>query len=470
MSLGLSGKNQGGFLKMAGQKYEIDMSRGSLLKNIIGFAVPLILTNVLQLLYNAADIVVVGRWVGSNALASVGSTASLNNLIISIFIGISLGAGVVVSQRFGAKDADGVKSAVHTVMFIGFVAGIVVLLVGEIFAGPMLRLMGTPEGEVMDGSLLYMRIWFVGAPALLVYNFGAAILRSIGDTKRPLMILAATGLINVLLNLFFVIVLKMGVEGVALPTSIANYLSMAAVLYTLTHSDGVYRLDLKKLRVHKKELVDVLKIGLPAGLQGSVFSLSNVTIQSAVNSFGAVVMAGSSAAANIEGFVYMAMNAFYQAAVTAVSQNYGAGNRERIRRSVFVSLACVTVAGAVLGGLSVLFGKTLLSIYITDSPEAIVYGYRRMVMTCLPYFMCGIMEVLCGYMRGLGYSAIPAVNSLVGACGFRIIWVFFVLPYNRTIDFLYMCWPLSWGVVILLHIICTFYVRKRAYEKMAVNC
>lgn len=451
------------------RRYEIDMREGSLFKNIIGFAIPLILTNILQLLYNAADVIVVGRWVGSNALASVGATSSLNNLIISVFIGISMGAGVVVSQKYGADDREGIKRAVHTIMLVAFIAGMLVLFIGLSFSKPLLSLMGTPDGAVLDGAVLYMRIWFVGAPALLIYNFGAAILRSFGDTKQPLRILSVTGLINVLLNLFFVIVLKMGVEGVALPTTIANYLSMAAILYTLTHSDGMYRLNFTKLRIHKAELASVLRFGIPAGLQSSVFNLSNVVIQSAVNSFGALVMAGSSAAVNIEGFVYTAMNAFHYATVTAASQNYGAGNVKRIKKSLFVSLGCVTVTGMLLGGFAVLFGKQLLSLYITDSPEAIDFGYSRLLLTCTPYFLCGIMDVLCGYFRGIGYSVIPTINSLVGACGFRIFWVICVLPFNRSLGFLFYCWPLSWSLVILLHSICAIFLRKRAFRNIGAQ-
>jgi len=379
---------------------------------------------------------------------------------------MSLGASVVVSRRYGAQDNEGVYKSVHTSMLVGMIAGVAALVIGQIFSRPLLLLMGTPEGPVLNGAELYMRIIFIGTPASLVYNFGAAIMRAVGDTKRPLYILAISGVVNVILNLILVICFGMGVEGVAIATAVSNYLSMFMVLYALIGANSVYKLNLKELKIYKEELKEIMKIGLPAGLQGSVFSLSNTVIQSGVNSFGKAAMAGGAAGANIEGFVYTAMNSFYQATVTSVSQNYGAKEEKRINKTILVSLACVIVVGFTLGGLSVLFSKQLLGIYIKDSADALAFGMQRMMITGLPYFMCGIMEVLTGSLRGIGYSTVTAINSLIGACGFRILWIFAVLPLNKTPETLFLCWPLSWMVVILMHTVCFLVLKKKAMRKM----
>jgi len=451
---------------MSAVKHELDMTKGSIFKNTFRFAVPLMLANVLQLLYNAADLVVVSRWAGNDAMASVGSTGALTNLLINIFVGVSLGAGVVVSRRYGAGDDEGLSKAVHTSVFLGIIAGVCSLLAGLFLSKPLLMLMGTPEGKVLDGAVLYMKIIFIGTPAVMVYNFGAAVMRAVGDTKRPLYILSLSGIVNVILNLVLVIGFGMGVEGVAIATAVSNYLSMFMVLYALTGADSAYRLNLKEIKIHNKEIKEILKIGLPAGLQGSVFSLSNTVIQSAINSFGAVAMSGSAAAANIEGFVYTAMNSFYQATVTSVSQNYGAKQEKRIYKSIYVSMVCVVTVGIILGGLGVVFSRELLGIYITDSPQAIEFGRIRMILTGLPYFLCGIMEVMTGALRGLGYSLVTAINSLIGACGFRMLWIFVVLPMKRVPQILFMSWSLSWSVVILMHVICFILVHKKAIMKM----
>ena len=442
------------------------MSHGSIFKNIMMFSFPLILTNVLQLLYNAADVIVVGRWAGTDALASVGSTSSLTNLVINLFVGLSLGAGVVVSRKYGSEDNEGMGRAVHTAVLLGFIAGIIAMIFGEAFSEDLLVLMGTPYGKVLDGAALYMHIIFIGIPASLVYNFGAAILRSVGDTRRPLYILTFTGIVNVVLNLVFVIVFDMGVSGVATATVIANYLSAIAVIYSLVFSDSVYKVDLKKLKLYKKEFTEILKIGLPAGIQGAVFSLSNIVIQSAVNSFGTAAIAGNSAAASIDAFIYVAMNSFYQATITSVSQNYGAKNERRIYRTIWVSLLCVTVCGLLIGSLVVVFSKYLVGIYIKDSLDAISCARERLFVTCLPYFLCGIMEIFAGVLRGLGYSTFPAVNSLIGACGFRILWVKTILPVFNTMRVLYICWPVSWLIVVLMHIVCFLFVRKKSIQNM----
>lgn len=451
---------------MSSRTYELDMSKGSIFKNVIRFVVPLILGNILQLLYNAADIIVVSRWAGSSAMASVGATGSINALIVNLCIGLSVGASVVVSRSFGAKNSQGVHRAVHTSMLLGSIAGVVACFLGVVLSAPLLRLMGTPQGEVLDGAVLYMRIYFLGVPASLLYNFAASILRAVGDTKRPLYILAATGVLNVVLNLILVIVFHLGVAGVAISTAFANCLSAGIIIYTLTKSERAYKLVFKKLRFYKEELSEILRIGVPAALQSSVFSLSNSVIQSAVNSFGTAAIAGSAAASNIEGFVYTAMNAFYQATMTAVSQNYGAKDEKRLNKSIYVPILCVMVVGFGLGLMTVVFANPLLSIYITDSSEAIEFAKIRMMVTGLPYFICGAMEVMGGALRGLGYSVITAINSLIGACGLRILWIIFVLPLARSGYTLFLCWPVSWLVVICMHFVYYMFIRKKAIRKM----
>ncbi len=444
----------------------IDMVNGSIFKSVVAFVIPLILGNILQLLYNAADIIVVSRYAGSKAMASVGATGSLCSLIISLFIGLTAGASVVVSRCYGARDEKGVHKAVHTSIAIGIVAGIIASTIGVLCSGYFLRLMGTPEGEVLDGAVLYMKIYFIGVPAALIYNFGASILRATGDTRRPLYILAFSGIVNVVLNLIFVICLNMSVDGVAIATAVSNYISAILVVCILVRADGVHRLNLKKLKFYKNELVSIVKIGLPAGVQSSLFAVANTLIQSSVNTFGTAAIAGAAASGNIEGFVYTAMNAFYQAAITGVSQNYGAKNEKGLRKTVKVCAASVAVVGFSLGLATVIFARPLLGIYIVDSQEAIDFGLTRMLFVGLPYFLCGIMEVQAGQLRGLGYSTTAMINSLVGACGFRILWIMLVLPLNHTPEILFLCWPISWILVIIMHFVCYKAVKKKALAKM----
>ncbi len=451
---------------MRTKSHAVDMINGSIFKNVVLFVVPLILGNILQLLYNAADIVVVSRWAGSEAMASVGATGSLSALIVSVFIGLSVGASVVVSRRIGARDYAAVHRSVHTSMLLAVVVGVAAMAIGLLLSRPLLEIMGTPEGKVLDGAVIYMYIYFLAVPASLIYNFGASILRAIGDTRRPLYILAFSGIVNVVLNLVFVIKFHMGVSGVAIATAVSNYISAAAVVFILIRADGSYRLDIKSLKFYKEELVDVIKVGLPAGVQSSLFSVSNTLIQSAVNSFGTAAVAGSAAAANIEGFVYTAMNAFYQATITAVSQNYGAKQEKRVYRSYQIPLVCVMVVGLALGLFTAVFAKPLLGIYITDSKEAIEFGIIRIIYSGIPYFLCGIMEVQAGLLRGLGYSTGAMINSLVGACGLRILWVMFILPLHRSGAMLFLCWPVSWVIVILMHQVYYMIVKKKAIQRM----
>lgn len=450
---------------MSRSKYEINMSQGPLLMNVIKFAIPLVLSNLLQVFYNAADVIVVGRWAGNNALASVGSTSSLFSLMVNFFTGLALGASVLVSRRYGAKEKEGLQRAVHSSILVGLFGGIAAMTIGMFFKRPLLELVKTPP-EIIDGADLYLKIILMGVPATMVYNFGAAIMRGVGDTRRPFYILTTTGMINVLLNLIFVIKFKMGVAGVAIATIVANYLSAVAVIYFLLNSDGDYKLYIKKLKLYKSEVIDIIKIGLPAGLQSSVYSISNTVVQSGVNSFGDFAVTGNTAAANIESFIYQAMNAFYQATITCVSQNYGAKKKDRLKKAIYVPVICAATVGGVLGLLVVAFARPLLSIYITDSPEALDFGTLRIFVTVMPYFMVGIVDTLCGAIRGLGRSNITLFNSLIGACAFRVSWITCILPLHRTPKMLFLCWPLSWALVITLHITSLLLIWKKSINQM----
>ena len=437
----------------------MDMCNGPIFGKLLVFALPLMLSGILQLLFNAADIVVVGKFSGSHALAAVGSTGALINLFVNVFIGFSIGTNVLVAQYFGARDEKNVHETVHTSILLGIVGGFILIVAGMVFAKPMLEWMDTPE-DVLSHAVLYMRIYFIGMPAMLVYNFGAAILRAIGDTRRPLYYLLSAGVINVILNLFFVIVLDMGVAGVATATVISQIVSAILIVRCLMHSDGIYRLDLHELKIYKRKMVHIAKIGLPAGVQGAVFSLSNVLIQSSVNSFGSFAMAGNTAAGNIEGFVYTSMNAVYQTALSFTSQNVGGERQDRIPKIVFQCLAIVTVVGAVLGNLAYQCGPFLLNIYSSD-PEVIQYGMSRMQIICQWYFLCGIMDVAVGILRGMGYSVMPMLVSLAGACGLRVLWIFTVFVWKHSLFVLYLSYPITWTITLAVHFICFFVIWKR---------
>ena len=450
---------------MGAKQYEIDMSKGSIFKNLIKFSVPLMLTSILQLLYNAADIIVVGRWTGAKALAAIGATSSLYALLINVFLGLSVGIGVVVSKKYGARDDEGLKATSHTAVLMGIIVGFITLFAGVLFCRPLLFLMATPP-DVIDLSVIYMRIIFVGMPAFMLYNFGAAVLRSVGDTKRPLYVLIITGVIKVILNVFFVSGLNLGVVGVAAATIIVNLLSALAIMYILMFSDAPYRIRLRDLKLNKGEVVEIIKIGLPAGLQSGLFSLSNMVIQSAINSLGTAAIAGNSAAYNIECFIYAAMTAFYQGTLTSVSQNYGAKQEKRIYKTVCTAIACASVTAVLLGVVSVIFAKPLLGIYITDSPEAIDFGVQRMIIVHLPYFLVAIMEQLAGLLRGVGNSVLPAVNVFLSTCVLRVLWVFYIFPINPSMYTLYACYIPSWALSIVLHFTAFMVIRKKTIVSM----
>lgn len=442
-----------------GSKYEMDMCNGPLLGKIMIYALPLMLSGILQLLFNAADIVVVGRFAGNTALAAVGSTSSLINLLVNVFIGLSVGTNVMVARFYGANLHKELNEMIHTAILTALISGIALVFIGGFLSGPALRLMGTPE-DVIDQSVLYMRIYFAGMPAMMVYNFGSAILRAVGDTKRPLYYLLAAGIINVGLNLFFVIVFHMGVAGVALATVISQVISAALVVRCLILTEGYLHLDLRQLRIVPDKLLKMIQIGIPAGLQGALFSISNVLIQSSVNSFGSTVMAGNTAASNIEGFVYTSMNAVHQTAISFTGQNYGAMKYKRIGKITVICLGLVSVIGLVMGNGATLFGGTLLKIYSSD-PEVIQFGQLRMRYLCVPYFLCGIMDVMVGLLRGMGYSIMPMIVSLTGACLFRVVWIMTIFSYHRTLETLYVSYPISWLLTFSVHMICFVIVYRK---------
>ena len=448
------------------RSYEIDMCNGPLLGKILRFAIPLMLSGVLQLLFNAADIVVVGQFSGSTALAAVGSTGALNNLIINVFLGLSIGTSVLVSRYYGAKTWPAVKDVVHTSMLVSALSGVFLIFFGIFLSRPLLELMGTPD-DVLNQAVLYMRIIFVGMPASMIYNFGAAILRAVGDTRRPLFFLLASGIINVILNLFFVIAFNMDVAGVALATIISQAISALLVVACLMKSEGSYRLYLNELRISKDKLIQIAKVGLPAGVQGAVFSISNVLIQSSVNTFGSIAMAGNTAASNIEGFVYTSMNSLYQASLSFTSQNVGAQKTERI---VPIFLRCLGIVMAIGGGLSLFvmtFAHPLLGIYSSD-PTVIEYGISRLSVVCATYLLCGMMDVACGSIRGLGYSVTPTIVSLTGACGLRVLWIYTFFQMEHTLFCLYLSYPVSWIITFLVHLVC-FIVFFRRWKDRVTN-
>ena len=433
------------------KKHEIDMIEGPILSRMLVFAFPLVCSNILQLLFNAADIIVVGRFGSENSLAAVGSTSSLINLLVNLFVGLAIGCNVLTARYQGARKESDVSETVHTSIALSIVSGVAMGIIGIVVAAPILEVMETPE-EVLPFSTLYMRIYFLGMPAMMIYNFGSAVL--------------IAGIINVVLNLFFVIVLQLDVAGVAAATSISQCFSAFMILRCLIKEEGPFRLHFKLLRIHKNKMLRILEIGLPAGFQGVLFALSNVIIQASINSFGKDVMAGSAASANIENFTYFAMNAFYQAAISFTSQNMGAGKLKRIHRIVLTATGCAAVTGLIFGSLSCLFGRQLLSIY---SPQEVVVeeGIKRLFYIAAPYFICGIMDTMAGVIRGLGYSILPMIVSLLGACVLRIIWIqaFCSLPAFHYVENVYVSYPVTWTITLTAHIICYLIIMRRLKKR-----
>lgn len=445
----------------------MDMCSGSVLKKLLLFTLPLMASSILQLLFNAADIIVVGRFAGDNSLAAVGSTTALINLLTNLFVGLSVGVNVVAARAHGAADRQKLSDVTHTAILLSLFSGLFLAAVGLIFAPQLLELMQTPE-NVLPLAVIYLRIYFAGMPSVMVYNFGAALLRSVGDTKRPLYFLVIAGIINVALNLVFVILLKMDVAGVALATVISQTISAVLILLCLAHEQGGIHLDIKKLRIRKADLADIVRVGLPAGFQGVVFALSNVVIQSSINLFGDITVAGNSAAANIEGFIYMAMNSFYQAAISFTGQHVGARRFERIPKILFCTQLCVVATGLILGWTAYLFGRPLLGIY-TETPAAVDAGMARMSVISTTYFLCGIMDVMVGMIRGLGYSVVPMIVSLAGACGLRILWIATVFQAEQyhNVFTVYVSYPITWSVTLAAHIVCFIIVWKKLKKRNA---
>lgn len=452
----------------------VDMLNGPLLSNILLYALPLIASGLLQLLYNAADLIVVARFTGGTALAAVGSTGPLVNLIVNVFIGVSVGAGVAIARAFGAGNRRDIHESVHTAMGISIVSGIITMIIGLVIAPHALRWMDSPA-EVIGQSTLYLRIYFLGMPAMMVYNFGAAILRSVGDTKRPLYILALSGLVNVLLNLVLVIVFHMGVAGVAIATTVSQVISAALVVLCLVRADGIYRYHIRKTRIYKDKLLEMLRLGIPAGLQGSIFSISNIIIQSSINSFGAAAVAGSAAAGNIEGFVYVAMNAMYQTCMAFTAQNVGARKPERLKKVLFSCLGLVTIIGLTLGMLVFVFGEPLLTLYTSTSAnngavsnaDILARGMERLAIIATTYFLCGVMEVLVGSMRGMGSSWTPMLVSIGGVCGIRIVYIFTVFAFlYHTLTSLYISYIVSWAVTAAIHAVCLYFKHRKTVREL----
>lgn len=443
------------------KNYTMDMCNGPILKKMLMFSIPLMCSSILQLLFNAADIVVVGRFAGDNSLAAVGSNGSLINLLTNLFIGLSIGASVLVSKYYGAKQEQELSDTVHTAMLLSIYSGIFLTIIGIAGARTILTWMQTPE-EVLDLAVLYLRIYFLGMTPTMVYNFGSAILRAVGDTKRPLYFLMFAGIINVVLNLFFVIVFHMDVAGVAAATAISQCISSVLVVRCMLKESGGIKLIPAKLKLHRDKMIKILQIGLPAGFQGIVFSLSNVVIQSSVNSFGKVIVAGNSAAANIEGFVYVSMNAFYQATLSFTSQNVGARKYNRLTRILLIGELCAIIAGTILGRLAYAFGPTLLGIYST-SESVIEAGMLRLGVICVMYALCGMMDVMVGALRGIGYSIMPMIVSLIGACGVRLLWLatIFKIEQFHSPTVIYLSYPVSWILTFATHVICYLIVRRK---------
>lgn len=452
---------------MSKNKFEIDMINGPIMPKMISFALPLMLSGILQLLFNAVDIIVVGRFSGSEALAAVGSTSSLINMLTNLFIGISLGANVLSARLYAAGKHKEMSETVHTAIATAALSGVLMVFVGIFLSRPALELMDTPS-DVIDLATKYMRIYFLGMPFFMLYNFGASILRAVGDTKRPLIFLVISGVVNAVLNVFLVTVFKMDVDGVAIATVISQMISCVLVLGCLYKSDSVYQLRLKKLKIKWEYLAQIFRIGIPAGIQSTLISFSNVLLQSSVNSFGSTAMAGYTAANNIMSFLYMAANAVTQASMSFTSQNYGAKKPKRMDR-VFASGLILEVAICLpLGVLAYVFGDELSSIY-TESAEVIKYSVEILGLTTVPYFLCGIMDVFPGILRGMGRSTVPMILCLLGTVGMRIVWIYFFFPHNRTLGYLFVSYLVSWSATIIMQLVYYVFVRKVAHREITLE-
>lgn len=448
---------------MKKNKYEIDMCNGSIMDKLISFSLPLMLSGILQLMFNAVDIVVVGRFSGSQALAAVGSTTALINIFTNLFIGISLWANVLAARFYASGKEKEMSETVHTAITLALISGIIMAGVGLLLAKLALELMGTPS-DVIELSTLYMRIYFCGMPFFMLYNYGAAILRAVGDTKRPLIFLIISGVANAGLNMILVIIFHMGVAGVGIGTVISQLISCILVLRCLYKSEGCYQLRFSKLRIQKVYLRQIFQVGIPAGIQSTVINFSNALLQSSVNSFGSTAMAGYTAANNILGFLYASVNAVTQACMSFTSQNYGVGKYKRMDRVLINCLILSVVISGVLGCGSYAFGTEILKVY-TEDPKVIQCGLEILSMTTVTYFLCGIMDLFPGALRGMGRSGVPMILSIIGTVGTRIVWIFMLFPQHRSLKFLFISYPASWLFTIVMQVICFYFVRKQVHAK-----
>lgn len=443
-------------------KYEIDMCNGSILDKLVSFSIPLMLSGILQLLFNAVDIIVVGQFTGNEALAAVGSTTALINVFVNLFIGISLGASVLAARFYATGQEKEMSETVHTSITLALISGIAMGIIGVIAAKGALELMDTPD-NVLNLSTLYMRIYFMGMPFFMLYNYGAAILRAVGDTKRPLLFLIISGATNVVLNLLLVIQFHLGVAGVAIATVISQCISCILVLRCLYLSDGSHQLRFNKLGMKTRYVKQIFQIGIPAGIQSTIINFSNVLLQSSVNSFGSVAMAGYTAANNILGFLYVSVNSITQACMSFTSQNYGVRKFKRMDKVLLECLGLTVIVALVLGGGSYLFGAELMHIY-TKSTKVIECGVDIMLYTTVTYFLCGIMDLLPGALRGMGHSTVPMILSVIGTVGTRIVWIYVIFPCHRSLDFLFISYPVSWLLTIVMQVICFYFVRKKVHN------
>lgn len=441
------------------RKYALDMTSGPFFKKILVFSLPLVFTGLLQMVYNMADVIVVGRFAGKEALAAVGATGSLINLIINLFLGLSMGSGVMAAKYIGARDENAVKRCTHTAMALSVVGGISVMLIGFFFSENFLIMMDSPE-DVLPLSTLYLKIYFLGAPGSLIFNFGASIVRATGDTKRPLIILLCTGLVNVVLNVFLVTSFSLGVAGVAIATIVSQYLSAIFIIIILRGMKNSCRLYVRDIRFHKEELLKILKLGIPAGIQNSLFSISNVIIQTTVNSFGSVAMAGITAGSNFDSIIYTCTNAFSQTTMTFSSQNMGAKKYENFGKIYKRCLILTIIVGASLGFLGYVFRYDIVGVFSTDA-EVIEIGAQRLAMIMPFYFFCSLMDVGAGQLRGMGKSFEPMIISLLGGCGLRLLWIYLVFPFNPTLMNLYWAYPISWSITFFVHFTFYFIEKKK---------
>ena len=444
---------------MKNNKYEIDMCNGTIMDKLISFALPLMISGMLQLMFNAVDIIVVGRFTGSQALAAVGSTTALICTFTNLFIGVSLGANVLAARFYASGKTKEMSETVHTAILLALISGIAMSVIGILCARESLVLIATPD-DIIGQAALYLRIYFLGMPFFMLYNYGAAILRAVGDTKRPLMYLIAAGTANAVLDLILVIIFKMGVAGVAIGTITSQFISCVLVIRCLCKTDTIYKLYISKLRIKKYYLIQILKVGLPAGIQSTVINFSNVLLQSSVNSFGEIAMAGYTAANNILGFLYVSVNSVTQACMSFTSQNYGVRKFKRMDKVLANCAILSIIVSVVIGGGSYLLGHQILGIY-TRQEDVIQCGMEILSISTIPYFLCGLMDMIPGSMRGVGYSAVPMILSIIGTVGTRLVWIYGVFPEHRSLYVLFMSYPVSWGLTIVMQAICLVFVRRK---------